>query len=90
MRTIIVLAAALALACTPVLAQECLTYQQVVDSVESDGSKIVGAASYAGSITAEMLIIETSEIILMMGFDAKGCYIGQIAVEPVKKPGPGA
>lgn len=84
------LAGALALACTPALAQECLTYQQVVASVESDGSKIVGAASYSGAITAEMLIIETSEIILMMGFDAKGCYVGQIAVEPVKKPGTGA
>ena len=84
------LAGALALACTPVLAQECLTYQQVVTSLEGDGSKIVGAASYEGSLTTEMLIVQTADVIVMFGFDAKGCYLGQIAVEPVKKPGPGA
>ena len=86
----LIIAAALALACTPAIAQECLTYQQVVASLEGDGSKIVGAASYDGSITAEMLIVQTSELILMIGFDAKGCYIGQIAVEAAKKPGQGA
>ena len=52
----LLIAGALALACTPVLAQECLTYQQVVTSLEGDGSKIVGAASYEGSLTTEMLI----------------------------------
>lgn len=83
------LAGALALACTPALAQECLTYQQVVTSLEGDGSKIVGAASYEGSLTTEMLIVQTADVIVMFGFDAKGCYLGQIAVEPVK-PGPGA
>jgi hypothetical protein len=84
------LAAALALGCSPVLAQECLTYQQVVTSLEGDGSKIVGAASYSGSLTTEMLIVQTSEVIVMFGFDARGCYIGQIAVEAVAKPGTGA
>ena len=86
----LLIAGALALACTPVFAQECLTYQQVVTSLEGDGSKIVGAASYEGSLTTEMLIVQTSEIVVMLGFDAKGCYIGQIAVEAVKKPGTGA
>ena len=42
------IAAGLALVCSPVLAQQCLTYQQVVTSLEGDGSKIVGAASYEG------------------------------------------
>lgn len=84
------LAAALALGCSPALAQECLTYQQVVTSLEGDGSKIVGAASYEGSLTTEMLIVQTSEIIVMFGFDDRGCYIGQIAVEAVAKPGTGA
>jgi hypothetical protein len=84
------IAAGLALVCSPVLAQQCLTYQQVVTSLEGDGSKIVGAASYSGSLTTEMLIVQTSEVIVMFGFDARGCYIGQIAVEAVKKPGTGA
>ena len=86
----LILAAALALGCSPVFAQECMTYQQVVTSLEGDGSKIVGAASYDGSRTTEMLIVQTSELIVMFGFDAKGCYIGQIAIEPVKKPDAGA
>jgi hypothetical protein len=84
------IAAGLALACTPVLAQDCLTYEQVVTALEGDGSKIVGAASYEGTLTTEMLIVQTAEIIVMIGFDARGCYIGQIAVEAVAKPGVGA
>ena len=90
MRLALAAALALALGCSHVLAQQCLTYQQVVTSLEGDGSKIVGAASYSGSLTTEMLIVQTSEVIVMFGFDARGCYIGQIAVEAVKKPGSGA
>lgn len=85
------IAAGLALALSfPAHAQDCLTYEQVVTALEGDGSKIVGAASYTGSLTTEMLIVQTAEIIVMIGFDAKGCYIGQIAVEAVAKPGVGA
>ena len=85
----LILAGALALACAPALAQECLTYQQVITILENDGSKIVGAASYDGSLTTEMLIVQTSEMVVMMGFDAKGCLVGQIAIE-ASKPGTGA
>lgn len=84
-----ILAAALALGCSPSLAQECVTYQKALDNLEANGGKVVGAASYAGSITAEMLIVETKDLILLMGFDAKGCLVGQMAVEPAKKPGTG-
>lgn len=83
-----ILAAALALGCSPAFAQECLTYQQVLDNVEANGGKVVGAASYAGAQTTEMLIVETPELILLMGFDAKGCLVGQMAVE-ASKPGTG-
>lgn len=86
----LIIAAALALACTPALAEECLTVEQVAKNTEAAGGKIVGAASYNGSLTTEMLIVETPDLILMMGFDAKGCYFGQMAVEVAKKPDTGA
>ena len=84
------IAAGLALACTPVLAQDCLTYEQVVTSIEGDGSRIVGAASYEGTLTTEMLIVQTSEAILMVVFDARGCLVAVAAIEPAAKPGVGA
>ena len=39
----------LALACAPVFAQDCTTYQQALDTLEANGGKVVGAASYGGS-----------------------------------------
>lgn len=84
----LLIAGALALACSPALAQDCTTYQQVLDTVEADGGKIVGWASYEGSQTTQMLIIQTPALILLMGFDAKGCLVGQMAVE-ASKPGVG-
>lgn len=82
--------AALALGCSPAIAQECVTYQQTVANIEANGGVVVGAASYDGAQTTEMLIVQTADLILMIGFDAKGCYYGQIAVEVAKKPDAGA
>jgi len=82
--------AALALGCSPAYAQECVTYQQTVANIEAIGGKVVGAASYDGAQTTEMLIVQTADLILMIGFDAKGCLYGQIAVEVAKKPDTGA
>lgn len=86
----LILAAALALGCSPSLAQECVTYQKALDTVDANGGKVVGAATYKGSQTTDMLIIETPDLILLMGFDAKGCLVGQMVVEPAKKPDSGA
>lgn len=86
---LIALAAALALGCSPSLAQECTTYQKALDNLEANGGKVVGAATYNGSQTTEMLIVETPDLILLMGFDAKGCLVGQMAVEPAAKQGQG-
>lgn len=85
-----IIAAALSLACVPAIAQDCLTYEAVAEGIQNNGGKIVGAASYDGAVTSEMLIVQTKDLILMLGFDANRCYAGQIAVEVVKKPDAGA
>lgn len=81
--------AALALGCSPAYAQECVTYQQTVANIEANGGVVVGAATYAGSLTTEMLIVETPDLILLVGFDAKGCLVGQQVVEVAAKRGQG-
>jgi hypothetical protein len=91
----LILAAAFALACSscsfaPAFAQDCTTYQTKIDQIEAEGGTVVGAASYDGSMTTEMLIVQTPDLIVLMGFDAKGCYYGMMAVEQAKKPDTGA
>jgi hypothetical protein len=86
----LIIAAALALASVPAIGQECTTLDQMLESVETNGDKVVGSATYDGIQTEQMIIVQTPELILMMGFDAKGCYYGMMAVEQAQKPDTGA
>lgn len=90
MRLIAIVAALTLGCCSPAYAQECVTYEQTAENIKANGGVVVGAASYDGAQTTEMLIVQTADLILMIGFDAKGCYYGQIAVEVAKKPDAGA
>lgn len=86
------LAAAFALALSfPAVAQDCVTtYDDVISQVESEGSKIVGSASYNGSVTTETLVVETDEAIMLFGFGPDNCLVGSLVLEEVKAPEVGA
>jgi len=84
-------AAAIALALSfPAIAQDCVTYDQVLASVEDAGGKIVGSARYNGAVTTETLVIETDAAILLFGFGPDNCLVGSIVLEAAKAPEVGA
>ena len=71
----------------PVAAQDkpCVTYAQMLEAIEATGAKVAGAAQYNGSLTTEMLIVETMAAIILIGFDRKGCVVGEMVIEPRPK-----
>ena len=73
---------------TPARAQStppgsCKTMADIETEVEAIGGIISGAASYHGSQTDSLLVVETADIILLYGFK-EGCYVGAMAVEAAK------
>lgn len=81
----ILFAGALSLALMfPAVAQEaqesCYPMDAMVKDLEAGGGKIVGVANYNGAVT-ELLIVQTKEAIMLVGFKA-GCFVGYQAIEP--------
>lgn len=70
-------------------APQCLTQSQAVEAAAEIGGKVVGSAHYTGSVTTDMLILQMPGAIVLLGFNAAGCYVGQKIIEPAI-PGPGA
>ena len=80
------LAGALSLALMfPAFAQDaqesCYPMDAMVKDLEAGGGKIVGVANYNGAVTDELLIVQTKEAIMLVGFKA-GCFVGYQAIEP--------
>lgn len=69
---------------TPPAAPSCLTQAQALVKLSELGGEVVGSAHYAGSVTSDMLIVQLPDSIIMVGFNAVGCYVGQITVEAAK------
>lgn len=82
------IAAALAAFSLPVVAQECrITYDQLLDDIEQAHGTIVGSATYDGSATVQMIVVDINGQIVMFGIDARDCLFGQIIVEASKSGG---
>ncbi len=79
-----------ALVSSQVVAQDCITTDALTKRVEEAGDKVVGGATYNGSQTEMMLIVEAAEFITLYGFNHDGCLVGAMVVEPAKKKDVGA
>lgn len=81
------LAGALLLAlAVPAVAQSgppatCYPLDQLVKDLEAAGAKVVGVASYAGTMTDELLVVQSETAISIVGFK-DGCYVGDMQLEP--------
>lgn len=62
-------------------APSCLTQEQAMQVITESNGEIVGSAHYRGMATTDMLIVQFPDMIAMFGFNAAGCYVGQITVE---------
>lgn len=59
----------------------CITQSQAIEQIVSIGGEVVGSAHYRGMVTSDMLIFQLPDTIAMFGFNAAGCYVGQIVIE---------
>jgi len=84
MKTLL-LAGVMSLALSPVLAQDngatCYPYAALIHDLEEAGAKVVGAASYHGTQTDELIVVESADVISIVGFK-DGCYVGTMEIEP--------
>lgn len=69
-------------AATP--APACVTQAQAIETITELSGEIVGSAHYTGMATTDMLVVQFPETIAMFGFNAAGCYVGQIVIEPAR------
>ncbi len=82
------LAAAVAVLSSSAFAQECwVTYDQLLDDIAQAHGTIVGSATYDGSATVQMIVVDINGQIVMFGIDARGCLFGQIIIEASKSGG---
>jgi hypothetical protein len=67
----------------PSVAQEpaCHTMDQMVKDLEAAGAKVAGVANYNGTQTDELIIVQTPDMIMLVGFK-DGCFVGYQAIEP--------
>ena len=59
----------------------CKTIEDLEADTEAAGGTIAGAAYYNGQTTDTLIVIETVDSILLVGFKG-GCYVTYIALEP--------
>lgn len=64
-------------------APSCITQAQAISTVSELGGEVVGSAHYQGMVTTDMLIVQLPDMIVMFGFSAVGCFVGQITIERV-------
>lgn len=60
---------------------DCLTQEQTIAALSEIGGTVVGSAHYRGSVTTDSLTFQLPDKIIMVGFNAVGCYVGQITIE---------
>lgn len=70
----------IALAADP--APACFTQEQAIAALAEVGGTVVGSAHYSGAVTTDTLVFEMPDKIIMVGFNAVGCYVGQVVLEP--------
>lgn len=69
----------------PAAAQECkISYDQLLVDIKTASGEIVGGATYEGTATVEMIIVDINGMIVMFGLDSRDCLVGQIVVESSK------